>query len=85
MEDYPKTILSFEKTFSTEQACREYLFKLRWPDGFRCPRCGESNYWTTKGGDIDAGAAMHKYLLQQVPFFKIHVFHCVFGFELFGI
>ena len=38
-----------------------------------------------KGGDIDAGAAMHKYLLQQVPFFKIHVFHCVFGFVLFGI
>jgi hypothetical protein len=24
----------------TEQGCREYLFRLRWPEGFRCPRCG---------------------------------------------
>ena len=21
------------------QACRESLFRLRWPEGFRCPRC----------------------------------------------
>lgn len=27
--------------FSTEEACREYLFHLRWPDGFCCPRCGD--------------------------------------------
>ena len=26
--------------FATEEACREYLVQLRWPDGFRCPRCG---------------------------------------------
>ena len=25
--------------FGTEQACREYLMQLRWPQGFRCPRC----------------------------------------------
>ena len=24
----------------SEEACREYLLQLRWPDGFRCPRCG---------------------------------------------
>jgi len=27
--------------FSTEEACRGYLRRLRWPNGFVCPRCGE--------------------------------------------
>ena len=39
MEDYPRTIQEFENRFSTEEGCRAYLVSLRWPDGFRCPRC----------------------------------------------
>ena len=31
--------------FSSEEACREYLFRLRWPDGFRCPGCGCGKSW----------------------------------------
>ena len=42
MEDYPKTIEEFEARFSSEEACREYLIQLRWPEGFRCPRCQHS-------------------------------------------
>jgi len=45
MEDYPKTLLDFEERFRTEQACVEYLFHLRWPEGFRCPRCGHPDAW----------------------------------------
>ena len=33
-------LITFQRMFSTEEACRERLFKLRWPEGFRCPRCG---------------------------------------------
>lgn len=29
MEDYPETIIEFEKRFSTEDDCRKYLFNLR--------------------------------------------------------
>lgn len=47
MEDYPRTLLEFEKRFATEEACRQYLFELRWPDGFRCPRCGHTEAWPT--------------------------------------
>lgn len=47
MEDYPRTLLEFEKRFATEEACRQYLFDLRWPDGFRCPRCGHTVAWST--------------------------------------
>jgi len=50
MEDYPETILEFEKRFATEEACREYLAQLRWPDGFCCPRCRYRRAWVTKRG-----------------------------------
>src|SRR5688500_12531281 len=39
MEDYPRSIEEFEKRFSTEEGCRAYLVKLRWPYGFCCPQC----------------------------------------------
>lgn len=48
MEDYPKTLLEFEQRFRTEEACIEYLFKLRWPEGFQCPRCGHPEAWPMK-------------------------------------
>jgi hypothetical protein len=40
VEDYPRTIEEFERRYSTEENCRDYLVRLRWPDGFRCPQCG---------------------------------------------
>ena len=50
MEDYPRTVLEFEERFATEEACRAYLAQLRWPDGFRCPRCGHNVAWVTRRG-----------------------------------
>jgi transposase-like protein/ribosomal protein L37AE/L43A len=35
----PATLDEFYRTFSSEQRCWEVLRRLRWPDGFRCPRC----------------------------------------------
>ena len=40
MQDYPRTLGEFEVAFATDEACRDYLARLRWPEGFRCPRCG---------------------------------------------
>lgn len=45
IEDYPKTLLEFEARFSTDEACRDYLFQIRWPDGFVCPRCQNNKAW----------------------------------------
>jgi transposase-like protein len=39
-EDYPRTLLELEQRFSEESQCRNYLFTLRWPQGFVCPVCG---------------------------------------------
>ena len=48
MDDYPRNRGEFEARFSTETSCREYLVKLRWPDGFRCPRCGGRKSWPVR-------------------------------------
>jgi hypothetical protein len=34
------TIPQFERMFPDEDACRAYLQARRWPEGVRCPRCG---------------------------------------------
>src|SRR5271157_272964 len=47
VEDYPSTLTELEARFRSEQACRDYLLKLRWPEGFVCPRCGTRSAWTT--------------------------------------
>lgn len=39
-----------EEQFASEAACREYLFRLRWPKGFRCPRCGHDVGWSRSNG-----------------------------------
>src|SRR5450432_121595 len=48
MEEYPRNLSEFEAWFATEQACRDYLFRLRWPEGFRCPRCDGDQYWPVR-------------------------------------
>jgi len=45
MEEYPRTPEEFDALFTTEEGCRDYLFRLRWPDGFRCPRCQHIRAW----------------------------------------
>ncbi len=49
MEDYPKNLTELEQRFAADQACREYLFSLRWPDGYRCPRCDHRKAWPMQG------------------------------------
>lgn len=48
MEDYPKTMIEFERQFATEEACQEYLYHMRWPQGFICPCCGHRKFWSSK-------------------------------------
>mgnify|MGYP001005059578 CR=1 FL=1 len=31
--------LQFQQRFGTDDQCRDFLFKLRWPKGFVCPNC----------------------------------------------
>lgn len=50
MEDYPRTLAELEHRFATEEACRLYLFSMRWPNGFICPKCAGNKAWPMKRG-----------------------------------
>jgi transposase-like protein len=41
------TFREFIKQFPDETHCREYLYKLRFPNGYVCPKCEHSEYWKT--------------------------------------
>jgi len=41
MKEYPMTFNEFTTRFATEEQCRDYLYHLRWPEGFVCPKCKE--------------------------------------------
>jgi transposase-like protein len=49
-EDFPKNQVEFDRRFCDEGSCLEYLFQLRWPEGFICPRCGHTDYWRSARG-----------------------------------
>lgn len=60
-EDYPTTLLDFERQFGTDEACRDYVVRLRWPDGFRCPRCDARRGWPrSKGGLLECATCAYK-------------------------
>ena len=43
--DFPNNLLEFESRFSTEDQCREHLYKAEFPDGFIFPKCGNKDFW----------------------------------------
>lgn len=42
------TLPEWEALFPDDDACKAYLAARRWPNGIRCPRCGNENVWTLK-------------------------------------
>jgi len=51
IEDYPRNLGEFEERFSSEDACLLYLYQLRWPEGFVCPRCNCDRSWRVRFRD----------------------------------
>ena len=49
-----------EARFSSEEACRAYLFQVRWPEGFRCPRCGGGKAWPFRSVRLECGDCGHQ-------------------------
>ncbi len=47
LEHYPKDFQEFLMQFKTEDDCWNYLFEMRWPNGFACPKCKYPKYWIT--------------------------------------
>ncbi len=58
--DYPRTLQEFDDWFSSEAGCIEYLQRVRWPDGFRCPGCGGAKAWLTSRGLLRCAACQRQ-------------------------
>jgi len=39
------SLLVFQKRFNTEDACREHLFRHKWPKSYICEKCGCTEYY----------------------------------------
>lgn len=68
--DYPETLQEFDEWFSTEQACLDYLQKLRWPEGFVCPVCNGRKAWRMKTGLFRCSVCKHKVSLVAGTIFQ---------------
>jgi transposase-like protein len=45
MKEYPMTFREFIRRFPDEAECRKYLYNLRFPEGYVCPKCGHNQNW----------------------------------------
>jgi Zn ribbon nucleic-acid-binding protein len=45
MKEYPMTFDEFTTKFATEEQCRDYLYRLRFLNGFVCPKCENTKAW----------------------------------------
>jgi transposase-like protein len=59
-KDLPEDLPSFVARFGTDEQCRAYLFRARWPEGFRCAACGHDRAWAHRARLIDECAACGK-------------------------
>lgn len=58
----PTTLVEFSQMFPNERACWDYLFAVRWPEGFICPRCGEHGGYIIEGRRVvECSAAKCRY------------------------
>ncbi len=82
-----RSLLEFQREFSTEEACGQHLRKMRWPNGFRCPRCGHSQAWFIRTRNIvdckscrakislTAGTIFHKTRTPLVKWYWLIYYH----------
>ena len=52
--------MELERRFADDSSCRSYLFTLRWPEGFVCPRCGGRAAWPMRRGLWLCGECRHQ-------------------------
>ena len=75
------TFKEFRERFATEDACRSYLFRERFPQGFICPKCGCREFYPVRTRhvcqckscrrqtSVTAGTVMHRTHLPLTTWF----------------
>ena len=62
-EDFPKSEIEFDLRFSDPKACHQYLFQMKWPDGFICIKCGNQTCWFSKRSHYICTKCNHQHSL----------------------
>ncbi|MCZ8515171.1 IS1595 family transposase [Paenibacillus filicis] len=42
------SLIQFQKMFKTEADCHQHLFKMKWPEGYHCPKCNHTKAYEIK-------------------------------------
>ena len=77
----PLNQIEFEKMFTTEKQCLDYLKGLRFPKGYSCCKCQHKEYWLNNRGimvckscknelSITSGTIFHRSKLPLVVIFR---------------
>ena len=45
-------ILEFQRRFATDDACRDHLYKIRWPEGPTRAKCGGGNFHRIRARNV---------------------------------
>ncbi len=60
-EHYPRNFQEFLEEFKNEDDCWNYIYEIRWPNGFMCPKCREHDkYWLTDRKLIHCSSCGHQ-------------------------
>jgi len=59
MKEYPMTFNQFTLQFASEAQCRNYLYSLRFPDGFVCPKCSHDKAWLRRNNLYECKKCKH--------------------------
>jgi len=74
-------IIEFINRFGKDDDCRQYLYGIKWPDGFLCPKCGHNDAYEMRTRQIyqckacrfqtslTSGTVMHKSHLPLTKWF----------------
>lgn len=71
-EDFPKTLPEFEARFGSERQCHDFLVKLRWPDGFECPKCRRREAWLNSRGLFECPCGRQTSVTAGTMFHRTH-------------
>lgn len=60
--------------YNSDQACRDYLVKLRWPNGVCCPRCGGEPHPKKTRQSFECGLCEYRFTVTAgTAFHKTHI------------
>ncbi len=59
-DTFPRTLTEFKARFVDEKACLTYLRQVKWPEGFRCTKCGGKASWLIEPRQLDECKACGK-------------------------